>query len=52
VYDGEWISNVKSGFGMYKWTSGNMYTGMWRENRREGAVRESFLVLLFSCFLF
>jgi hypothetical protein len=28
------------GFGCYRWISGNTYTGMWKENRREGKIGE------------
>ena len=28
-YDGEWQDDVMSGYGTYKFTSGNVYSGNW-----------------------
>jgi hypothetical protein len=39
-YDGEWVHNVKHGYGVYRWISGNTYLGQWVENRREGKIGE------------
>jgi hypothetical protein len=27
IYDGEWVKNVKHGFGIEKWPSGSFYEG-------------------------
>ena len=39
-YVGGWKRNVKNGFGVYRWVSGNTYTGPWVDNRREGKLGE------------
>ena len=35
-YDGRWQHGDMSGFGMFKWPSGNIYEGEWLANRRHG----------------
>ncbi len=34
------MRNVKHGYGVYRWASGNTYVGQWAENRREGKIGE------------
>ena len=34
------MRNVKHGYGVYRWVSGNTYVGQWVENRREGKIGE------------
>jgi len=35
-YDGDWLDNVRQGFGVRRYASGNVYEGMWYKNRRHG----------------
>jgi len=35
-YDGEWVDNIRQGFGTRRYPSGNIYEGMWYKNRRHG----------------
>ena len=35
-YDGEWVSNIRQGYGVRRYPSGNIYEGMWYKNRRHG----------------
>lgn len=35
-YDGDWVDNVRQGFGTRRYPSGNVYEGMWYRNRRHG----------------
>jgi len=35
-YDGDWVNNVKHGWGMRQYASGNVYQGMWFNNCRHG----------------
>lgn len=35
-YDGDWINNVKHGWGTRQYPSGNIYQGMWFNNIRHG----------------
>ena len=36
MYDGYWQHGDMSGFGTFKWPSGNIYEGEWLANRRHG----------------
>ena len=35
-YDGEWVNNVRHGFGTRQYPSQNVYEGMWFNNMRHG----------------
>ena len=35
-YDGNWVDNIRQGFGTQRYPSGNIYEGMWYKNRRHG----------------
>lgn len=35
-YDGDWINNVKHGWGTRQYPTGNIYQGMWFNNIRHG----------------
>ena len=35
-YDGFWMHGDMSGFGIFKWPSGNIFEGEWLANRRHG----------------
>ncbi len=35
-YDGDWVNNVRHGFGVRQYASGNIYEGMWFNNMRHG----------------
>lgn len=35
-YDGDWVNNVRHGWGLRQYTSGNMYQGMWFNHVRHG----------------
>ena len=35
-YDGDWVYNIKHGFGVRQYPSGNIYEGMWFNNMRHG----------------
>ncbi len=35
-YDGEWVDNVRHGFGLRQYASQNVYEGTWWKNRRHG----------------
>ncbi|NWV43038.1 R10B2 protein, partial [Grantiella picta] len=35
-YSGEWVNNVKEGWGMRRYRSGNTYEGQWEKNLRHG----------------
>ena len=35
-YDGDWVDNIRQGFGTRRYPSGNVYEGMWYKNRRHG----------------
>ena len=35
-YDGDWVNNVKHGFGTRQYASQNLYEGMWFNNMRHG----------------
>jgi hypothetical protein len=36
IYEGEFKDDLYHGYGVYTWTNGNRYEGMWEKNRREG----------------
>ncbi|KAI1895983.1 hypothetical protein AGOR_G00090130 [Albula goreensis] len=35
-YEGDWVSNVREGFGVRRYPSGNVYEGQWQNNGRHG----------------
>ncbi|XP_069666254.1 radial spoke head 10 homolog B isoform X6 [Haliaeetus albicilla] len=42
-YSGDWINNVKEGWGMRCYKSGNIYEGQWEKNVRHGKGRMRWL---------
>lgn len=36
MYDGEWVQNIREGFGVLKWVDGTVYKGYWKGDLREG----------------
>ena len=35
-YEGEWANDLMSGYGVYKYTSGAVFSGNWRDGNQEG----------------
>jgi antitoxin component YwqK of YwqJK toxin-antitoxin module len=35
-YNGDWVNNIKQGYGKRQYPSGNVYEGMWFANIRQG----------------
>ena len=35
-YDGDWVNNVRHGWGTRQYPTGNLYQGMWFNNVRHG----------------
>ncbi|XP_070270444.1 radial spoke head 10 homolog B [Myotis yumanensis] len=35
-YEGDWVHNIKKGWGIRRYKSGNMYEGQWENNMRHG----------------
>ncbi|XP_052628615.1 radial spoke head 10 homolog B-like isoform X5 [Harpia harpyja] len=42
-YSGDWVNNVKEGWGMRRYQSGNIYEGQWEKNVRHGKGRMRWL---------
>ncbi|XP_051856784.1 radial spoke head 10 homolog B isoform X1 [Antechinus flavipes] len=42
-YEGDWIYNIKKGWGIRCYTSGNIYEGQWEDNMRHGEGRMRWL---------
>ncbi|XP_032839558.1 radial spoke head 10 homolog B2 isoform X2 [Tyto alba] len=42
-YSGDWVNNVKEGWGMRCYKSGNIYEGQWKKNVRHGKGRMRWL---------
>ncbi|XP_072734007.1 radial spoke head 10 homolog B-like isoform X1 [Ciconia boyciana] len=42
-YSGDWVNNVKEGWGMRCYKSGNIYEGQWEKNLRHGKGRMRWL---------
>ena len=36
VYDGEWIGNMRDGYGVQVWSDGAKYEGEWSDNKANG----------------
>lgn len=36
TYDGQWIGNTRSGFGVQRWADGASFEGQWKEDRANG----------------
>ena len=36
VYEGEWLGELKHGFGVQKWPDGATYEGQWAEGKASG----------------
>lgn len=36
VYEGEWLGNLRDGYGVQIWTDGARYEGEWRKNKAHG----------------
>nr|XP_014345348.1 PREDICTED: radial spoke head 10 homolog B isoform X2 [Latimeria chalumnae] len=35
-YEGDWVNNIKEGWGIRRYKSGNVYEGQWKDNLRNG----------------
>jgi len=35
-YEGDWVNNIRHGWGTRRYRSGNLYQGMWFNNVRHG----------------
>ncbi|XP_074867371.1 radial spoke head 10 homolog B [Carettochelys insculpta] len=42
-YDGDWVNNIKEGWGIRCYKSGNIYEGQWAKNMRHGEGRMRWL---------
>ncbi|XP_032951991.1 radial spoke head 10 homolog B isoform X4 [Rhinolophus ferrumequinum] len=42
-YEGDWVQNIKKGWGVRCYTSGNIYEGQWENNMRHGEGRMRWL---------
>ncbi|XP_056662500.1 radial spoke head 10 homolog B2 isoform X2 [Monodelphis domestica] len=42
-YEGDWVYNIKRGWGIRCYTSGNIYEGQWEDNLRHGEGRMRWL---------
>uniref|UniRef100_A0A8D0G8U8 Radial spoke head 10 homolog B n=1 Tax=Sphenodon punctatus TaxID=8508 RepID=A0A8D0G8U8_SPHPU len=42
-YEGDWVNNIKDGWGIRCYKSGNMYEGQWEKNVRQGEGRMRWL---------
>ncbi|XP_020820963.2 radial spoke head 10 homolog B [Phascolarctos cinereus] len=42
-YEGDWVYNIKKGWGIRCYTSGNIYEGQWEDNMRHGEGRMRWL---------
>lgn len=36
VYEGEWVGNVRDGYGVQTWPDGARYEGEWKNNKAHG----------------
>ena len=36
VYKGEWLGNVRDGYGVQEWPDNARYEGMWKDNKAHG----------------
>jgi hypothetical protein len=36
VYEGEWMNNMRDGYGVQVWPDGAKYTGYWVQNKAHG----------------
>ncbi|XP_055454617.1 radial spoke head 10 homolog B isoform X2 [Psammomys obesus] len=44
-YEGDWVYNIKKGWGIRCYKSGNMYEGQWENNMRHGEGRMRWLTI-------
>uniref|UniRef100_A0A8C6S1Q6 Radial spoke head 10 homolog B (Chlamydomonas) n=1 Tax=Nannospalax galili TaxID=1026970 RepID=A0A8C6S1Q6_NANGA len=42
-YEGDWVYNIKTGWGVRRYKSGNIYEGQWENNMRHGEGRMRWL---------
>ncbi|EMP34980.1 Radial spoke head 10 like protein B [Chelonia mydas] len=42
-YEGDWVNNIRAGWGIRCYKSGNIYEGQWEENMRQGEGRMRWL---------
>ncbi|XP_074821383.1 radial spoke head 10 homolog B-like isoform X8 [Natator depressus] len=42
-YEGDWVNNIRAGWGIRCYKSGNIYEGQWEENVRQGEGRMRWL---------
>ncbi|XP_019368423.1 PREDICTED: radial spoke head 10 homolog B2-like [Gavialis gangeticus] len=45
LYDGDWVNNIKEGWGIRCYESGNIYEGQWEKNVRHGEGRMRWLTI-------
>lgn len=43
-YSGSWVDDKMNGYGVYKYTSGAIYSGEWKEGKQHGKVSLKFLL--------
>ena len=36
MYEGDYLNDKKSGFGIYTWADGRQYHGMWKDGKQHG----------------
>jgi hypothetical protein len=36
VYEGEWMNNMRDGYGVQVWPDGAKYSGYWMQNKAHG----------------
>ena len=32
MYDGDWVEDVREGYGVFTWANGDIYKGHWKDN--------------------
>ena len=42
VYEGNWVNNMRNGFGVYVTVNEGRYEGMWFENKMKGLGTKKF----------
>jgi hypothetical protein len=51
-YSGNWVNDKMEGYGVYKYTSGAIYSGEWRNGKQHGKVFLINFIYFFMIFLF
>ncbi|NWR73452.1 R10B2 protein, partial [Centropus unirufus] len=44
-YSGDWVNNIREGWGIRRYKSGNIYEGQWEENERHGTGKMRWLTI-------